>query len=276
MSVEPALDLADLRRWIGRTDTATDTVSRRLVNQFSAVVGCDPADTGHAPAGIHWCLAPAAVRSDLLDVDGHPTRGTFLPPVPLPRRMWAGSDVSFVDSLRIDDRVTRTSRIADVVGKHGTSGALCFVAIEHEFATPRGVAIRERQDLVFRAPAPPVAAPSIDRTLTPLMRDPVGPVPLFRYAALTFNAHRIHYDRDYARDVEGYAGLVVQGPLQATWLLQAATAQRGRMPQRFTFRGIRPLTDIEPYRLRVETTGVGMGLSIDAVAGATMEADATW
>lgn len=276
MNAAPVIDLTDLRRWVGRSDTATDTISRRLVEQFGAVFGPAAPEADQAPPGIHWCLAPAAVPTDALDADGHPSRGGFLPPVPLPRRMWAGSDTHFLDPLRMGDAVTRVSRISDVTVKQGKSGALCFVAVQHEFATSRGTAIRERQDLVFRAPADAVTSPSAEPSFASAAHSPTGPVPPFRYAALTFNSHRIHYDRDYARDIEGYAGLVVQGPLQATWLLRMAAAHRGRMPRHFTFRGLRPLTDIEPYHLRGEKTEDGVRLSVHSANGVTMEALAKW
>src|SRR5262249_41985329 len=147
-----------------------------------------------------------------LGPDGHPTRGGFLPPVPLPRRMWAGGELQFVDPLRVGDEAKRSSRISDVTLKTGSTGTLCFVSVEHVVTTPRGLAIRERQDIVYRdvskgpsAPpaktAPPPAAKHRETHLS-------DPVLLFRYSALTFNGHRIHYDRDYVTKVEGYPGLI--------------------------------------------------------------------
>lgn len=274
MKVPPTLDLEELRRWIGRTETSSDTISNRLLDQFAAVFGETDGDT--APPGIHWCLASTAAPTGSLDVDGHPRRGPFLPPVPLPRRMWAGSEVEFITPLMPGDAVTRGSRIGDVTAKQGKSGTLCFVTVEHELATAKGVAIRERQDLVFRAAADTAPAPSVDPDYAVGAEAPTYPLTLFRYSALTFNAHRIHYDRDYARDVEGYAGLVVHGPLQASWLLQIATASRGRLPRHFAFRSIRPLTDLDPHRLSCEQAGDTVQLRVQSAAGPTMEAIARW
>ena len=154
-----------------------------------------------------------------LGPDGHPARGGFLPPVPLPRRMWAGGELEFFDTLRVGDEVTRTSRIAEVTMKTGSTGVLCFVSVDHLVTTPRGTAIRERQDIVYRdvstaaaAPAKPAAPPPTAQHRESHMADPVL---LFRYSALTFNGHRIHYDRDYVTKVEGYPGLIFHGPMQA-------------------------------------------------------------
>lgn len=274
MSAAPALDLDNLRRWIGRTQTTSDTISPRLLEQFATVFGETAGD--HAPSGIHWCLAPAAAPAGSLGDDGHPVRGGFLPPVPLPRRMWAASAVEFVAPLKPGDEITRVSRVANVNAKRGRSGDLCFVTVEHDLATPRGIAIRERQDLVFRAPADTTPASTIDPDFAATAQPAASPVTLFRYSALTFNGHRIHYDRDYARDVEGYPGLVVQGPLQATWLLQLAMTTRGHHPRHFAFRGIRPLTDLDPYRLSSEAAGDLLKLWVQSATGPTMEATAQW
>jgi 3-methylfumaryl-CoA hydratase len=169
-----------------------------------------------------------------LSQDGHPTRGGFLPPVPLPRRMWAGGELEFIEPLRVGDEVKRSSRISDVNLKTGSTGTLCFVAVHHEITTPRGTAIRERHDIVYReatrgpqmapkAPPPPPAAKHRESHVS-------DPVLLFRYSALTFNGHRIHYDRDYVTKVEGYPGLVFHGPLQAAFIVEFAAKLRGGKP----------------------------------------------
>src|SRR6266567_2432548 len=167
------LDIDHLRQWIGRSQEATDIVTAQLVKGLRATlfqeVG-EPAKGDAAPFTTHWCLAQPVFPMSMLGPDGHPTRGGFLPPVPLPRRMWAGGELAFLDSLRVGDEVKRTSRLADVTVKTGSTGVLCFVAVEHTITTPRGVAIRERQDIVYRdvsaaqpavsgkpAPPPPVA-----------------------------------------------------------------------------------------------------------------------
>jgi 3-methylfumaryl-CoA hydratase len=257
------LDVEGLREWIGRSETAADIVTDRLVQAYRATVGdsAEPVSPGApAPAGIHWCLAPPIVPMSRIGPDGHPERGGLLPPVPLPRRMWAGSRVRFVDPLRVGDGVERVSRIADVKAKTGASGELCFVTVEHSIRTERGEAVREEQDLVFRE-APGEKGPAGSRRITgaeaerlpapDLVREiDASPVLLFRFSALTFNGHRIHYDQRYATEVESYGGLVVHGPLQAALLLDLATTMRGgAAPDRFEFRAIRPLLDCDGISL---------------------------
>ena len=183
-----------------------------------AVPGDRRAEAGDAaPFTVHWCLAQPVFPMSELGPDGHPDRGGFLPPVPLPRRMWAGGELEFFEPLRVGDEVTRTSRIADVTMKTGSTGVLCFVSVEHLITTPRGIAIRERQDIVYRdmsttQPAAPAKAPPPPPVAKHRESHMADPVLLFRYSALTFNGHRIHYDRDYVTKVEGYPGLIVPRP----------------------------------------------------------------
>ncbi len=283
-----SLDIDHLRSWVGRTDTAHDVVSVRLVRELAATLDMDrpePVPGERAPVAVHWCLAPPAARGRLVGPDGHPQRGGFLPPVPLPRRMWAGGMLQIEDRLRVGDVVERRSRIEDVTLKEGRSGVLCFVAVAHEVHTERGLAIRERQDIVYRdgdaaasampaVGAPLSRAPDEARWHEDLLADAVR---LFRYSALTFNGHRIHYDRDYATRTEGYPGLVVHGPLQATQLLELATSIRGTAPREFRFRGLKPLFDFMPYRSCAKDISAGLQLWIengDAVR--SMEAEARW
>lgn len=245
------IDIGHLQRWIGGTRESRDEISPRLANCLAAVLDETPALAAGdaAPAGIHWCLSPEIAPMSGLGPDGHPARGDFLPPVPLPRRMWAGGELAFLGEFRVGDVVTRRSRIADVALKEGRSGALCFVTVTHEYHTPRGLTLRERHDIVYRpvqtaaatgkTPAPP-ALPA--RTAGHDVA--ASPVLLSRYSAVTFNGHRIHYDRDYCQTEEGYPGLVVHGPLQATFLLRLACRMGGgRLPARFDFRGTAPLFD---------------------------------
>jgi 3-methylfumaryl-CoA hydratase len=249
----PQADVDHLRSWIGRVDHAADLVTPRLVNGFRATLndaGRPAIDGDEAPAGIHWCLAPTVALQSALGPDGHPTRGGFLPPVPLDRRMWAGAALTFRDPLRVGDHVQRTSTVIDVLFKEGHSGVLCFVTVEHVLRTSRGQAIQERQDIVYRdggdRTKPATSAPSRPALPAPQWRTTFLPDPvlLFRYSALTFNGHRIHYDRIYCIEEEGYPGLVVHGPLQATLLLRlAASAQGGRPPAGFSFRAVRPCFD---------------------------------
>jgi 3-methylfumaryl-CoA hydratase len=248
-----ALDLDHLRGWIGREEEASDVVDLRLARSLQATLGQDPAALrlgDPAPLCIHWCLAPAIVPEAETGPDGHPARGGFLPPVPLPRRMWAGGEIEFHRALAIGDMVARRSRIEDVSLKHGRSGALCFVAVRHRYEVDGQLAIDERHDIVYRAeeaaPRPPAEAPTQVASAEghrPAYRRSFHPtsLTLFRYSALTFNGHRIHYDEPYARETEGYPGLVVHGPLQATLLAQLAASALEAPLRRFVYRGVRPM-----------------------------------
>ena len=280
------LDIDHLRQWIGRTQEATDIVTAQLVKGLRATlfqeVG-EPKTGDTAPFTVHWCLAPLVFPMSMLGPDGHPTRGGFLPPVPLPRRMWAGGEVEIIDPLRVGDESTRTSRIADVAVKTGSTGVLCFVSIEHTITSPRGIAIRERQDIVFRddpstqaaapakAPPPPPKAQHRETHVS-------DPVLLFRYSALTFNSHRIHYDRDYTTKVEGYPGLVVHGPLQAALIMELATKLRGgKPPKKFTHRGVQPLFEGSEFSVNANDTAAGLDLwTANAEGQPTMKGTAAW
>jgi 3-methylfumaryl-CoA hydratase len=278
MSGSESLDAEALRGWIGRTEAARDAITPRLLREFRATL-YDDDDAAISPA-IHWCLAPPAAPTASLGPDGHPARGGFLPPVPLPRRMWAGSTLTFHDPLRLGDQVERRSRIADVAVKRGRTGILCFVTIEHEFTTDRGLATTERQDIVYREMQAGQAAPAAkaDPPRPQWQRDvSADPVLLFRYSALTFNSHRIHYDRSYATQVEGYPGLVVHGPLQATLLLDFAASLNGAAPRQFHFRGLQPLFDFEPFRLCAREQDGGLHLWTEtADQSRRMQATASW
>jgi 3-methylfumaryl-CoA hydratase len=281
MNAPAEIDIDTLRGWIGRTETTRDAVTCELVARFLATldavsVRLEPDDP--APLGIHWCLAPAVAPTSRLGPDGHPARGGFLPPVPLPRRMWAGGELVFERPLRIGETVRRTSRIEDVALKQGRSGPLCFVTMRHDIEADGAVAIRERQDIVYRGmdanPAPSAPPPEAETW----RRDvEASPVLLFRYSALTFNGHRIHYDRRYCLETEGYPGLVVHGPLQATLLLHLAAELRdGTTPARFTFRGVAPAFD-GVLKLNASETDAGLRLwTSDADGRRCMEAEAQW
>ena len=241
----------------------------------------EPKPGDAAPFTTHWCLAQPVFPASELGPDGHPARGGFLPPVPLPRRMWAGGELEFLDTLRVGDEVMRTSRIADVTLKTGSSGTLCFVSVNHEVTTPRGVAIRERQDIVYRDVSTTSAAPA----------KPAGPAPaaqhreshmadtvlLFRYSALTFNGHRIHYDRDYVTKVEGYPGLIFHGPMQTALLVEFAAKLRRQVPRKFAYRGVQPLFEGSEFSVNANETAAGMELWTANSDGApTMKGTATW
>jgi 3-methylfumaryl-CoA hydratase len=278
-------DLDHLRQWIGRSTQATDIVTAQLVKGLRATLFLpigEPKRGDAAPFTVHWCLGQPVFPMSELGPDGHPTRGGFLPPVPLPRRMWAGGEIEFFDALRVGDEVTRTSHIADVTMKSGSSGVLCFVSVNHQIATPRGTAIRERHDIVYRdvsaapsAPTKPAAPAPTAQHRESHMADPVL---LFRYSALTFNGHRIHYDRDYVTKVEGYPGLIFHGPMQAALLVEfAAKLHGGAAPKKFSYRGVQPLFEGSEFSVNANDNGVGMELWTANSAGQpTMKGTATW
>ncbi len=280
------LDLDHLRQWIGRTTEASDTVTAQLVKGLRATlfqeIG-EPKVGDAAPFTVHWCLAQPVFPMSQLGPDGHPTRGGFLPPVPLPRRMWAGGELEFLDTLRVGDEPRRISRISDVSLKSGSTGTLCFVSVHHEVTTPRGLAIRERQDIVYRemtstpaatsAKAPP--PPPVAKHRESHMADPVL---LFRYSALTFNGHRIHYDRDYVTKVEGYPGLIFHGPLQAAFIIElAAKLHGGKPPKKFVYRGVQPLFEGSEFSVNANENGEGLELwTANSEGQPTMKGTATW
>lgn len=236
------------QEWIGRQTRSEDVLTERLDSSFRAIFGPHLAasQSGLAPAGIHWCLSPAIAPMAELGGDGHPAKNRDMPPVPLPRRMWAGGTVETVAALHIGDRVTRVSTIADITRKEGRTGELWFVTVDHEYRTPRGLAIRDRQNIVYRQAAASGAPEKREthgqeaRPTSVSWTVPTSSVLLFRYSAISFNGHRIHYDEPYATGVEGYGGLVVHGPIQATLLLNLAASQMGSTPARFTYRGTAP------------------------------------
>jgi 3-methylfumaryl-CoA hydratase len=282
------LDIDHLRQWIGRTQEASDIVTAQLVKGLRATlfqeVG-EPKTGDIAPFTVHWCLAQPVFPMSMLGPDGHPTRGGFLPPVPLPRRMWAGGELEFIDPLRVGDEATRTSRISDVTVKSGSTGTLCFVAVEHVISASRGVAIRERHDIVYRdidrtlggAPAAPKAPPPppVAKHRETNVSDPVL---LFRYSALTFNGHRIHYDRDYVTKVEGYPGLIFHGPMQAAFIVELAVKlHHGQPPKKLTYRGVQPLFGGSEFSVNANDKDGGMELWIANAEGQpTMKGTATW
>ena len=248
----------NLRDWIGRSETVTDTLTPTPYAALSATLDRDPIRPRPGtplPPLWHWLFfLPLPKRSDI-GPDGHAKRGAFLPPVPLPRRMWAGSQFEFHAPLFVGDSVVRTSTIHDVAEKSGRSGALVFVKVRHEIRRahePR-VAITEFHDIVYREASRPgdAAAPSTPAPASQWEREWVpDDVLLFRYSALTFNGHRIHYDRRYVTEVEGYPGLVVHGPLLATLMLDLLRRELGEVPlARYEFRALRPVLDTHPFHV---------------------------
>ncbi|MCJ2143041.1 MaoC family dehydratase N-terminal domain-containing protein [Methylobacterium sp. E-066] len=275
--------MTDLKAWIGRTRETSDLVTPRLLAEFRATFAphLAPMPDGAAPPALHWCLAPETPPADSLGPDGHAAKGGFLPPVPLPRRMWAGGQVETLSELREGDLVTRTETVRNVAFKEGRSGQLCFVTVEHAVATARGLAIRERQDIVYREAAGAqsgaggVAERDDASNYEQVWAVPATPTLLFRYSAMTFNGHRFHYDQPYATQVEGYADLVVHGPIQATLLMNLAATLLGRMPRTFTHRGVSPMTANQMFRVCGRRTGEGFeGVTLDEAGHVCMRAQA--
>jgi len=249
----------NLRDWIGRSETVTDTVTPTPYAALSATFDRDPERPSAGtplPALWHWLyFLPLHKRSDI-GPDGHAKRGGFLPPVPLPRRMWAGRQFEFRAPIRIGDRMARTSTIDDVTTKEGRTGKLVFVRVCHELRTNGAAdpALVEFHDIVYRAAQRPgdIAAPAQKAEANAPWQREIVPddVLLFRYSALTFNGHRIHYDRKYVTEVEGYPGLIVHGPLIATLLMDLL---RREMPladvASFRFKAVRPTFDPQAFRV---------------------------
>ena len=268
-----------LTDWIGKTETRSDIVTAGPVAALSATLDRDdpqPQPCDPLPPLWHWLFFLDRHRASELGPDGHARRGGLLPPVPLPRRMWAGSRLEFHHPLRLGDQIRRETRVIDIKEKSGRSGPLVFVVVRHEISNSDGLAVSEEHDIVYRGHgegAPAQSSPADAAWERTIQADDVL---LFRYSALTFNAHRIHYDRRYATETEGYPGLVVHGPLIATMLMDLL-----RRPQpvaniaRFNFRAVSPLFDIVPFMVCGKPEGKKVSLWAKDSAGAlAMSAEA--
>ncbi|SFN65057.1 3-methylfumaryl-CoA hydratase [Roseovarius lutimaris] len=251
--------------WIGRSYTRSEPISDRLLGQYRATLA-GTLGPGAVPPGFHWCIGPDVVEPSDLGRDCHSRTGIFLPALPLPRRMWAGGKLEFHRPFNPGDHVARTSTIEDVVFKQGRSGALGFVKQRHDYSVDGTPYLSERQDIVYREDPKPGSTPTVvasedwpdaeSWSITP------DTTLLFRYSALTFNGHRIHYDYPYATEVEGYAGLVVHGPLQAIWMMNLATKLFGHLPARFTYRGRSPLICNIPVRVEARAQEGALALRV--------------
>ena len=260
---EATLDESVLRQWIGKTQSATDTLQVEPARLMQATLDRDPTlNAGDPlPPVWHWLYFLSGAPMSKLGRDGHAALGEFLPPVALPRRMWAGGRLEFSKPVELGETINKSSAIQDIALKHGKSGALAFVTVRHTFTGPEGdERFTEEHDIVYRedpkpdAPKPaPVQAPTTSQyseTVTP------STVQLFRYSALTFNSHRIHYDRDYCIDIEGYPGLIFHGPLTATLLADLAVRRNGNKPLKsFSFRAVAPLFDNAPFTIHHDGEG---------------------
>jgi 3-methylfumaryl-CoA hydratase len=266
------VDLALLQQWTGRTERRRDVVTAAPLAALAATLDRDAAQANaEVPPLWHWLFFTPQPRQSEIGADGHAERGGFLPPVPLPRRMWAGGRLEFLQPLHVGDAIVRESRIVKVDAKSGRSGELVFVTVRHEVSNARGIALTEEHDIVYRdmpAPGAPLPTPQPAPSDATFSRDVVpDAVLLFRYSALTFNAHRIHYDRPYVTQVEGYPGLIVHGPLIATLLADLLRCahlgdQPGAQLRRFAFTAMRPLFDTHPFVLcgRVEADARSVAL----------------
>lgn len=280
----------DWNAWIGREEHHRDRIEPGLVARWCATLDREPCPDGSVPQGLHWCLCLPDAPTARLGPDGHPLRDEsrrgFLPPVQLPRRMWASSKLEFLAPLHIGEAVERVSRVVSITEKLGGSGRLVFVDVAHETSGKGGLAVRDVQSLVYRDAAPDGAAP-VPPALSDARFDPepwdthraVHPSEplLLRFSALTFNSHRIHYDLPYATREEGYRGLVVHGPLTATFLLQLAAQELGdNQLKTFAFRGVSPAICSETLHLVLNEDDETLALSAFAADGREiMRASAT-
>ncbi len=247
--------VTDFAPWIGRQEVAEEDITLAPALAAAAMLDETPLCLGQAlPPLWHWFYFLPRTTQGLLGEDGHPQRGGFMPPIPYPRRMFAGAQMRFVRPLVLGEPARRVASILDIQQKSGKSGSLAFVSVVHRYYQGEQLCIEEHQDIVYREPAAATPAPRVcdwpelpahawSRVLTPDTRL------LFRFSALTFNAHRIHYDRPYATQVEGYPGLVVHGPLTALLLASLLRRNASAPVKSFSFRGLAPLFDLASFRL---------------------------
>lgn len=279
-----SVNIAQLQAWIGRQETLHDSATEAPLRALTATLDRDdpPIGPGQSlPVLWHWLYFLPMARQSAIGGDGHPKRGGFLPPVPLPRRMWAGSQLAFHAPIHAGQALQRTSTIADVRLKEGRTGPLVFVKVDHAIHADGQLAISERHDIVYRdlpatgEPAPaPTTAPNNAQWERRIVPDEVL---LFRYSALTFNGHRIHYDRQYVTQVEGYPGLIVHGPLLATLLMDLL---RRQLPDAhvtaFQFRAVKPVFDTAPFFVCGRQEGSTVHLWVRSLDGhLNMDATAT-
>ncbi|MEO8392953.1 MAG: MaoC family dehydratase N-terminal domain-containing protein [Chloroflexota bacterium] len=272
----------DYQDWIGKSEETADTLTVSPAQRMAATLNkLEVFVPGTAlPPTWHWLYFLPAVRLDHTSADGHAQRGGFMPPVDLPRRMWAGGRLAFHRPLHTGEKALKKSIISEVTVKQGKSGALVFVLVRHEIIGEQGLALLEEQDIVFREALSGQTAPSVQsapaeaqfsREITP------DAVLLFRYSALTFNSHRIHYDRDYCHDVEGYPGLVVHGQLTASFMLELLHVHAPNQTiKSFSFRAVTALYDHQPFRIAGRIDGEAVQLwALNAEGNLAMTANAT-
>jgi 3-methylfumaryl-CoA hydratase len=281
------MSLDKLRAWVGRSETVEDLAAPFPVRALAATLDADdaaPRAGDPLPPLWHWLYFLEVTPMSGVGPDGHAKRGEFLPPVPLPRRMWAGSRFSFDgEPIRIGEAITRTSTIKSVEAKSGSTGEMVFVTVSHKVSGKSGPSLTEEHDIVYReaakpgeAPRPPKPAPT-DATWSKTIDG--SPVLLFRFSALTFNSHRIHYDLPYVTGEEGYPGLIVHGPLLG--MVQIELARRsnpGRVPATFEFRALSPVFAGSPFTVhgRRETDGTVSTWIANSTGGLAQQGKATF
>ena len=279
-----AAEFSRLSEWTGRSETREDVITAAPLAALSGLLDRDdpPPKAGDAaPPLAHWLYFLPAYRISEAGPDGHALKGSFMPPVPLPRRMWAGSRLEFLRPLAVGAQARRVSTIKDVTMKEGRSGPLVFVTVRHEVSDARGLVLTDEHDIVYRGESTLAAkdtpAPTGEAWRREIRPDPVL---LFRYSAVTFNSHRIHYDQPYATKVEGYPGLVVHGPLIATLLVDLLRRSLpGVTLKRYDFRAMKPLFDTAGFTtcgLPDAANATAKLWTRDAAGAVTMQANATY
>ena len=277
------VDIDHLRKWIGKIDNVTDYVTPIVEQRYRATLNMDvgnPKDGDPVTSGLHWMLGWNLVKNDELGVDSHPALGEFLPPVPLPRRMWAGSEIKVLKPIRVGDKVIKQSTVADIQVKEGRTGLLCFVTAEYNFLVNNEVTINEKHNIVYRDISKSGGGSGYSKDI-PEKADLsekifMHPTILFRYSAIGFVGHRIHYDHPYTVNEENYPGLIVHGPLQATYLLRAAEKLTGKPVKSFTHKVMAPVFANSEYIVGVDKIDDGSVSCWGATKefGVTMRAEA--
>ena len=277
------VDIDHLRKWIGKIDNVTDYVTPIVEQRYRATLNMDignPKDGDPVTSGLHWMLGWNLVKNDELGVDSHPALGEFLPPVPLPRRMWAGSEIKVLKPIRVGDKVIKQSTVADIQVKEGRTGLLCFVTAEYNFLVNDEVTINEKHNIVYRDISKSGGGSGYSKDI-PEKADLsekifMHPTILFRYSAIGFVGHRIHYDHPYTVNEENYPGLIVHGPLQATYLLRAAEKLMGKQVKSFTHKVMAPVFANSEYMVGVDKMDDGSASCWGATKefGVTMRAEA--
>ena len=277
------VDIDHLRKWIGKIDNVTDYVTPIVEQRYRATLNMDignPKDGDPVTSGLHWMLGWNLVKNDELGVDSHPALGEFLPPVPLPRRMWAGSEIRVLKPIRVGDKVIKQSTVADIQVKEGRTGLLCFVTAEYNFLVNDEVTINEKHNIVYRDISKSGGGSGYSKEI-PERADLsekifMHPTILFRYSAIGFVGHRIHYDHPYTVNEENYPGLIVHGPLQATYLLRAAEKLMDKQVKSFTHKVMAPVFANSEYMVGVDKMDDGSVSCWGATKefGVTMRAEA--